>query len=312
MGKFVFSLLMYLASFCTLAQSNARFSFDIAGRLIYNHNQDQIGSMTPIGFDYHNVLSSQQGDIGTLIMQLYATKIDNLTPHPGLFDDANDFKVVTRIFSFNYTGLGRNLPNIKIGHLELPYGSEFRIETNGTLKQYSHGINLGPKADWGISLNKQYEDYEYEVSLTTGGGQDFTNQNNSYILTGYIGNPSYHNLQFGFSFNKSKINRLERHSIALDVAYYFQLWGLLFELQSGKQADDTYQQAFLELNHSNSSNTLEAYSQLRYKSLAKTTRQDLIIGLSYHLTSQISLSAQFTRLLKQHNSQFMAQFRWRF
>ena len=312
MEKIILSVLLCIASCCTYAQSNARFSFDLATRMVYNHNLNNVGSMTPLGFDYHNVISGQSGDIGTLIMQLYATKIDNLTPQPAFFSDENDIEIVTRIFNFNYTGLGRDLPNIKVGHLELPYGSEYRIDTNGTLKQYNHGVNLGPKADWGLSFNKQYEDYEYEFALTTGAGQDFTNQNNSFVFTGYLGVPSHQNFQYGVSLNKSKINLLERQSIAVDIAYYYQLWGMLIELQSGERQQQHYSQAFLELNRTNPSNTLELYTQIRYQESKKVTRQDFIIGTDYAITPKISISAQFTRLLKQHNSQFMAQFRWRF
>ncbi|NTS78488.1 hypothetical protein HR060_16715 [Catenovulum sp. SM1970] len=313
MNKFLIAVLSIIFSHSIHAESNARLKFDISTRLSLNQTNDEIGSMTPLGFDYHNTIADTHSDVGTFVLQLYATKINNLSPHPPFFDEENDFKLVTRIFNFNYTGLGRSLPNVKVGHIELPYGIEYRVNTNGTLRQYSHGMNLGPKADWGISLNKQHENLEYEFSLTTGGGQDFTNQNNSYVFTGYIGTPSHHNFHYGVSVNKSEINRFERESLAFDAAYYYQLWSMFLEIQVGSKGGLDHHQAFAELNYTTSSHDWLFYLQTRYTETENTTtRKDLIVGGKYRLTTDLSGSVQVIEFIEQNTTQVLAQLRYRF
>ena len=132
MHKLLIFLLLAVFNANTFANSNSRFKFDLSTRFSLDQSNGKIGNMSALGFDYHNTISSETGDIGTLVMQLYATKINNLAPHPPFFDNEDDFKLVTRIFNFNYTGLGRSFPNIKVGHIELPYGIEYRVNTNGT------------------------------------------------------------------------------------------------------------------------------------------------------------------------------------
>lgn len=268
--------------------------------------------MVPLGFDYHNVLSNNEGDYGTLVAQLYATKITNLSPHPGFFEDEDDWELVTRIFNFNYTDVGRTLPNIKVGHIELPYGIEYRINTNGTLRQYNHGVNLGPKADWGIGLNKQFSDLEYEFTLTTGGGQEF-NQNQAYQFAGYVGTPSNQNQQIGVSFYQSELKGNRKQSIAIDGALYRGLLASFIEVQIGEVNDNPYHQVFVEVNRTSMDESALIYGQLRYQDNdTKTQRKDAILGFSLQMTPTSEVSVQFERRFNVPISIMQAQLRWRF
>lgn len=294
--------------------TSSRQSFDLSSRMVYSDVDDSLGFMHAFGIDYHKVVSNAQGDIGTLTAQLYVTRIDNLSPHPPFFDDKHDTELVTRIFNFNYTGLGKNLPNIKVGHIELPFGSEYRINTNGTLLQYTHPLNLGPKADWGVSINKQNASVDYEVSLTTGGGQSFRPDDaSSYVLTGYIGTPSHHDFHYGFSFNQSKINQVERENYAVDVAYYKGLWGFSGEWLLGEKNDVNYQQGFTEVNWRSPDEKQLYYLQFRLqRQLSDWSRQDLMFGTRYHFHRDLVLSAMLTYQEVQNTAQLSAQLRWRF
>lgn len=293
--------------------TNQRLSYDVSNRLVYHDGRDELGNMLAFGIDYHNIINDAVKDVGTLTMQLYLTRIDNLNPHPGFFDDDDDWQLVTRIFNFNYTGLGKNLPNIKVGHLELPYGIEYRINTNGTLRQYSHGMSLGPKADWGISINKQTAAVDYEFSLTTGGGQSLTAENNSFVFTGYIGNASHHNLQYGISMNRSRIDLIERENMAMDIAYYSGVWGILAEYEHGKVQNQSHKQWFVEMNKLSIDEQWLAYVQLRYKtSQGNTLRKDGILGSRYQFSRRLVMGIQLAHLFEQDVQQVSGQFRWRF
>ena len=304
----------FIIFFCcsALSDSNQRLSYDFSNRLVYNEGTDEWGNVSAFGIDYHNVVNDEVKDIGTLTMQSYLTRIDNLNPHP-VFDDDDDWKLVTRIFNFNYTGLGKNLPNIKLGHLELPYGIEYRINTNGTLQQYSHGMSLGPKADWGVSINKQTAVVDYEFSLTTGGGQSLTADHNSFVFTGYLGTPSHHNIHYGISVNRSRINLIERENIAMDIAYYTGVVGILAEYELGKFQNQSHKQWFVEMNSISNDEQWLAYVQLRYKtSQGNTLRRDVILGSRYQFSRRLAMSAQLTHLFEQDNQQLSGQLRWRF
>lgn len=309
--------LTMLAVNCSAAAEdtdNERIAWDISSRYVDNESTDGVGFMHAFGVDYHKVFSVDGRDIGTLTAQLYLTRIDNLKPHPGFFDDSHDWEMVKRIVNFNYTGLGRDLPNIKVGHIELPFGIEYRINTNGTLRQYSHGLNLGPKADWGISVNQQTEKLDYEFSLTTGGGQSLdSNDSDSYVFTGYVGNADHHNLQYGLSVNRSRINQLERQNIAADVAYYYGVWGVLAEILSGEKMQQSYHQVFVEVNKLNLDDTWLNYLQFRQQIQdANTSRRDIILGTELQFNHNLVISGQFTQMLEQDTYQVSGQMRWRF
>jgi len=157
------------------ALDNSRLALDASSRASHLTKQNPIAYTHALGFDWLTVLSSSNKDIGTLLLQGYLTRLHNTQMFPGFFQDEDDTEFVYRIFNFNYTALPGNLPNIRIGHMEIPYGLEHVINTNGTLRQYAQPRNLGLKADWGVSLNKQFERFEYEVSATTGGNHRIRN-----------------------------------------------------------------------------------------------------------------------------------------
>ena len=109
-----------------------------------------------IGLDSHKVISGEGGDWGTVVMQGYLTRIDNQAQHPPFFDGADDTQFVYRIVNLNLTRYGRGRFNVRVGHFEIPFGLEHVINTNGTLRDFMHGPNLGVKADWGAGVNGSF------------------------------------------------------------------------------------------------------------------------------------------------------------
>jgi len=272
-------------------QDNLRFSVDVSSRSVDYQDKNQVGYTHVAGMDLHKVFTNQNGDIGTLVLQTYLTKLDNQLQHPGFFDDENDTQLVYRIFTFNFTKTQPWQPNIRLGHLEIPYGLEHTISTNGTLKGYGTGPNLGIKADWGVSLNKQHQQFEYEVSSTTGGGQSLQPDDSSYVYSARMGSPRHLNQVFGISAYQSRLANNTRQRLALDVQHYWGLFAVYGQLERGENNDQPINQAIAEINWRDTRELTTVYMQSFY------TRKDTETGqqnkLTYTLGAQLDYRQQW-------------------
>ncbi|MEM7003035.1 MAG: hypothetical protein AAF529_19770, partial [Pseudomonadota bacterium] len=301
-------------------RENLRSSLDVSSRPLYYFDADRAASMNFVGVDIHKVFSTQHRDVGVLTAQAYLTRIDDVRGYPGFFDDDHDSEVVYRIFNFNFTGLGEQLPNLRVGHMEVAYGLEHTIDTNGTLQQYGQPQNLGVKADWGMSLNKEHQRFEYELSVTSGGGQELKRQDGSFVLAGRVGTPRDGNLVLGASVYRSLLRGVVRERAGVDLQYFFGRNNLNAELSSGQNNSDDVLNALLEFNRFNQRESLRFYTQLLY--LSNTDGQqwqrttNASIGVSYLPDTRLDLSAQYGRTLQNpagtHPSTLSLQVRYRF
>ena len=133
-------------------RENLRWKFDVSGRGVF----DDTGYLKSLGFfglDLHKVFTSGNRDVATLLFQPYMTRANDLVPTPPVFDGPDDWELIWRIANVNFKLLQDGALNLRVGHFELPYGLEQTINTNGTLRDYTHGGNFGLKADWGATVN---------------------------------------------------------------------------------------------------------------------------------------------------------------
>ena len=77
--------------------------------------------------------------------------------------------------------------NLKIGHLDVPFGREPQTDTHFTIHQLIPFQNIGMKKDWGVSLNGSMPSFDYEISLTQGSGFEVTNAGKNFAVAGRIG-----------------------------------------------------------------------------------------------------------------------------
>lgn len=250
---------------------NLRLALDLSSRVSHFDHANETGYTHTAGLDLHKVFSRPDGDMGTLIVQLYWTHIDNLIMRPGFFDGPDDSELVYRIVNFNWTALGPQAPHFRLGHFEIPYGLEHVIDTNGTLRNYSHGRNLGVKADWGTSINGELPALEYEVSYSLGGGQEAERKQGSFVWAGRLGTPRDDNQVYGIAFYHAELNRTERNRLGLDAQWYHNLWGLYAQLDIGDDAGNDVLNGIVELNWRNPRETWLLFWQNLYFS---TDRQD--------------------------------------
>jgi len=281
---------------------NLRFAIDLSSRVSHFDRADETGYTNVAGLDLHKVFTGHNGDIGTLIVQLYWTRIDNLIMRPGFFDGPDDSELVYRIVNFNYTGLGPQAPHFRVGHFEIPYGLEHIINTNGTLRDYTHGRNLGVKADWGVTINGELPDLEYEVSYSLGGGQEAERKDGSFVWAGRAGTPRDDNAVYGIAFYHAELKRVERNRLGLDAQWYYNLWGLFGQLDIGEDGDNDVLNGVLELNWRNPREELLVFLQNQYFSTDRNDgEQDALrhnLGVRYTPDSHWEFAAMY-----QHDSE---------
>lgn len=280
---------------------NLRFTVDLSTRAAVSSSGD-VSYQNVIGVDTHKVFTGEGGDWATLVMQGYLTRIDNAASHPPFFDGPDDTEFVYRIVNLNFTRFGRGRFNVRIGHFEIPFGLEHIVNTNGTLRDFMHGPNLGVKADWGAGINGSWTLGEYEFTWSRGTGNTPFSKGNPYILAGRVGTPSNANVVLGASVFRGRVwnpgatrawsagvraapgylsesdplldeaieaGLINRYRVGVDLQWYRGRSGLLAEVAYGQDSGPAgwgHQGVFntlVELSRSNGDERLNAYFQGR-------------------------------------------------
>lgn len=304
----------YLSDF----NNNLRWSADFSSRLIDNSSASQTASLALIGYDLHSVISNGKKDIATIVLQNYLIRADDLNPHPGIFSDEDDWAFTYRSFFINYTNTCSNCPNIKFGHFIMPYGLEHDIDTAGELRDYNHGSNIGMKMDWGVSLNKQHRNFEYEISYTLGSGANLSHQSGRHIITGRISSPSYKSLTYGFSVLDVNTPNNQRQKAALDIKYYQGFFGYLFEIGSGEHNGKSVIDNQIEINWRNTQEQWLLFAQSYYSKVNnQTSKRALSLGARYEKDNRWSFEAKINQALHHNQANnrattILAQIRYRY
>ena len=270
-------------------RDNLRMTIDMSARSIVPHKNGTSGSgsVAFIGLDLHKVFSDDHGDYATLIAQPYLTKL-NSVKGSHFFEGNNDWELVNRIMNVNFTRIGGDNVNIKVGHFEVPYGLEQPINTNGTLRDMFSPKNLGVKGDWGVTLNGLLTNYEYEIGVTRGTGNEFFDSEDPYAVAGRLGTKRDENLVLGLSFFRGSLwnpgalggykagladpstvtgNIIDRQRYGVDVQYHFETpWSLLAEFNWGQDFDRDVFNSLLELDYYQASKSVMWFTQFNYLS----------------------------------------------
>lgn len=289
---------------------NSRGSIDIASRVTTNLDTHEYAFLNVVGIDIHKVFSSDTADIGTLTLQPYLVKLNNVNNPSFIFDDGNDTKLTWRIANFNYTALNQGKFNIRLGHFEVPFGLEYQIDTNGTLRQLT-AAQRGIKTDWGVSFNGITPLLEYEVALTRGSGVELTNKDNPHLFSGRIGSLSHKNTVVGISWLTGDVlaanGVVEQKHIGLDASYYYYQWQFMAESSLGKVAGNNTVNGFVEALWRNAKEDLAVYTQLEYQraeidhelSSKSDSMSYWTTGVQWGSDSGFDISAQYKQKLKE-------------
>jgi hypothetical protein len=286
---------------------NFRFAVDVSLRPRYEFEQGDYSHIESIGIDLHKVFSSNDGgDLGTLILQGYFTKLNSVKKHPSFFDDENDSKFTCRICNFNMTIMDKGKLNLRIGHAEIPFGLEYNQDSNGTLRQYSNSRDLGNKLDWGIAANGKLPWGGYEVSLSRGVGVDWKNDTQSYIVAGRVersdGYSSYLGISSFYGRLRSPSSRstiIDRTRIGLDGSTQWKMFTFFGEVSAGTDDDTDRFATLLEVDIQNRNEKLLGYLQLKNTSLkleheSWDSSNQSSLGIRFSPDNTWTLSGQWT------------------
>ncbi|MGB0579194.1 MAG: hypothetical protein ACPGVU_05775 [Limisphaerales bacterium] len=290
---------------------NSIYAIDLSSRVQRRIREDDTGFQQALGLDYYSKLNTEYRDVATVIFQPYLVRLDNYARFPAHFDDDDDWEFIPRICNLNLHLTDERWLNLKLGHMEIPYGPEVPINSNGTLRQFLHPQNFGMKADWGFSLNGTLDPIQYEFALTRGSGIEFNSGRDPFAVSGRVGNAidaeSYYGFNsFGISFFRGDVltrtgAKIQRSRVGLDGQYYHGPMGVVAEVSAGQNDDTDVVNTLVELNYVNRRETIFLYNQvrlLRLKAAGGWNESDALrIGVRYTPDNRWALSSELTQEL---------------
>ena len=263
-------------------RDNLRKAIDVSLRTVYSGPSGDFGAVTVVGLDLLKVFTNNEGDWGVLTLQPYFTRIDNIDPlNESVFDDRHDFELVYRICNFNYTGRGKGKSNFRIGHFEVPFGLEHVINTNGTIRDFTHFLNIGFDSDWGVSINGESTGIEYELGLSRGSGNNFRSRDDPYIVAARVGTPRSDPVAIGVSALHGEVLQFDaqggtsrRTRVGIDGVWADEKFIWLGELSAGFEDLNRVYTGLIEADWYNRDETLLIYNQFVVRGLGPTTGWD--------------------------------------
>lgn len=260
---------------------NLRVTLDLAYRPTFSGRNGKFGGLGFVGIDLHKVFTDKSGDWGTLTLQPYWTRIDNVPAPQSGFDDSSDFELVNRISNFNYTRHGKGKTNFRIGHFEVPFGLEQIINTNGTLRRFTHTENFGLISDWGVTFNGEASDVEYELGLSRGSGNVWRRRDDPFIVAGRIGSSRDQPVILGISVFHGEVlsfapsgGTVQRSRVGADFTFADEKLIWLGELSAGFEDDDRAYTALLEIDWTDAKESVLAYNQVVLRGFGRDTGWD--------------------------------------
>ena len=312
---------------------SADLVIDQAARIVQTSRGGGPGVLSWIGVDFISDVGAADGrSIGTLTLQPYAIHADGLPGTPAIFDGDHDWALQWRIFRFEVTRWAHHGVSWKMGHIEVPFGLERGINTNGTMRQFTNGSNLGVKGDWGTSLHGERNGIDYEVAVTRGSGNEYREEDGNRVIAARVGNSLDENLSFGVSFMDARLTGLDppagltafpkpdRTRLGADFRWRGPTFTLLGETSFGTNDDDDVWAAYLEASTSSDDERSFYYAQLigsgSKSDLGREERETLGLGYRQHLSTNSTLSLRWAQDLDvpgaKEQSVMAIQLRFRF
>ncbi len=303
-------------------EKNLRWKLDVSARGVFD-DSGYLKSLGFFGLDLHKVFTSGNRDVATLLFQPYMTRANDLVPTPPVFDGPDDWELIWRIANVNFKLQQDGALNLRVGHFELPYGLEQTINTNGTLRDYTHGGNFGLKADWGATINGDLDALEYEFAWSLGSGNEIRDEDGSGVLSGRLGTPRAGAEVFGVSFVDGEFQTpagiVPRTRFGLDAQVYRGPLGLFAEFSTGKDNDtDDITRALGEVNWRNPEETVLAWVQVVATDKNRMSGLNSLMGVRWEPAAGWSLSTQYVQVFEPlaegggHPGTLTLQLRYRF
>ena len=290
------------ATLASRMQDNLRFEVDMSSRIGWSTSAAAWINVEAVGLDMLTVFGSETRDWIRVNLQLYAVRVDGGQSHPFAFDGTGEWKFQPRNSFLDILLLPRGVLTARVGHFELPYGLEAYIDTNGTLRQYTTGRDLGIKTDWGAALTGTDAGLEWIASLSRGSGNEWNGSGDPWLALGRVGMPLDAASSLGLTAAGGDIRVAgkappqSRWRVALDGRVEFLAFDLLGELSGGQDEGSGRVGGVVELDWRNRSEVFLGYFQMfpewRAESAGGAARLELRAGFLWRVVRGLSLSAE--------------------
>lgn len=307
--------------------TNLRIAWDNSVRVAQDVRALNTDAYVFSGIDAHRVFGGSGGDTGTLLVQIYAARLHDVEAHPPIFADEDDTEITYRNVYYNFTALGRGAFNIKLGHFEVPFGLEQNIDTNGTLRDLQHGVNLGVKADWGVSINGRARNVEYEIAWQRGSGNEWETRGDPGLVAARIGTPAARGWSVGLSWFNGDVFRYarpdepeSRRRVGIDARWTWRRYEVMAEVSQGRDFDTDVVHLLTEASLSSRDTVWAAYGQYRASAadtpLGRDRAASLALGVTYEPNNNWAVSAEIGHGLgamrgRESRQQLRSQIRYR-
>lgn len=299
-----------------------RLNFDLISRLEVTSRRGEVALVNAAGLDLHKTFSDESGNIGTMVLQPYVVRRDNQYSRLYDMNDDDAFVLELHASSFNLTRFGQGRTNLRVGHFDVPFGLEPLVDTHFTLQQYLTHHNVGFHMDWGAALNGALPEFDYEVAVTRGTGEDLNDRgHDTYLASGRIGTPSDRNTVLGLSALYGEVadrhgtHRVDegnpvdedfrereqwvrRWRVGADATHLVDVFALRGEASAGEDFDQAVWNLLGEVEWTAPDGALSTYVQGAYLAqngwLGWDADVRMLIGLEWHITHVLSFSAQWT------------------
>ncbi|HOD15773.1 MAG TPA: hypothetical protein PK307_00210 [Spirochaetota bacterium] len=142
------------------AQGVGGYSSAAREAVFYSQHQEDAMQKPSIGFDFLHRFSGEQGDIGSLAIQMRAA-FDRTKPEDSYIEP----QLYNLYLKFKTPG-----PDIWIGHSRPALGLSSYFDSHGLLLPTLAMAGFGFDRDWGIGLYRQFNFGDLSVTATTGSG----------------------------------------------------------------------------------------------------------------------------------------------
>lgn len=301
---------------------NLMFSPDFVSRWTWSRQVHRWEALNAAGLDIRKIISNRRQDIGTLVLQPYIVRRNELFMVPAHVEDRNDTELELHQLWFNLTSLARGRFRLRAGHMLVPFGLEPYTDTHFTIHQLISGANLGSKMDWGVSVNGDLAHFDYEVALLRGSGMEYADRGNNYGVAGRIGTRRDRNWILGFSgFHGQPIDRadsrrysrsggnsepnddvIRRWRLGYDVAGIHGPFTFLHELSFGRDFERDILNGLAEIGLRDRTERLRVYNQLAL--LGQRSRSGwrgdwrFAAGGTWQISESWSVGAEYRRDLR--------------
>jgi len=304
------SYLLYLE-----AQGVGGYDTDKDGPIYYSMNPLDVMQKPSVGFDFLQRFSSETGDWGSFALQM---RLAYNEAYGATGEDEFQVQLYNAFFKYK-----AGFADLWVGHSRIAFGLGSYLDSHALLLQPLAMYGYGYDRDWGVGATRDFEWGNLSVSYSTGTGMPLEFDGN-YLMSARIskGVLSRDNYNIGFSSSYGKPletigyeviipEPIKTFLVGTDFTYFWNNIENRFEAVAGEKGDEnTY--AFLWRIGVNllDEDRLKLEAQPVYRKLGDNWNYEISGGVSYKLTSDITLRGMYTYDGEMNDNRVVFQIYW--